>query len=153
MPVPPLAIQHPAAHHALRTKPESLRVFICDDDVDFTNELASALTASSFEVRVLGNGRTPMEIFELFAPDIVLLDLYMPPPDGFEMMNHITQNIAQRNVSLVLMSGAEAGLLETATRFCSARGITPVAALQKPVWLKDILGVCCAHRRRPRAVT
>jgi DNA-binding response OmpR family regulator len=153
MPVPPLAIQHSTAHHALRTKPESLRVFICDDDVDFTAELASALTASSFEVRVLGNGRTPIEIFELFAPDIVLLDLFMPPPDGFEMMNHISQNIARRQVSLVLMSGAEAGLLETATHFCSARGIIPVAVLQKPVRLKDILGVCCAHHRKPRVGT
>jgi DNA-binding response OmpR family regulator len=152
MPVPPLASLRPASLHALRTKPESLRVFVCDDDLVFADELLSALTASSFEVRTLRHGRTPVEIFELFAPDIVLLDLFMPPPDGFEMMSHIAQNIRHKHVSLVLMSGADHSQLETATHFCSGRGITPARVLQKPVRLSDILSVCMAHRRRPRTV-
>jgi len=150
MPAPPLAASRPANPHALRTKPESLRVFVCDDDLAFADELASALSASGFEARTLRDGRTPVEIFELFAPDVVLLDLYMPPPDGFEMMSLIAQNSARRNISLVVMSGAEAGMLETATQFSSGRGITPAAVLQKPVRLADILSVCMTHRRRPR---
>lgn len=152
MPVPPLASLRPTAQHSLRTKPETLRVFVCDDDLVFAGELASALNASSFEARTLRDGRTPLEIFELFAPDIVLLDLFMPPPDGFEMMNHIAQNIRHKHVSLVLMSGADQSQLETATQFCSGRGITPVAVLQKPVKLKDILSVCMNHRRQPRSI-
>jgi CheY-like chemotaxis protein len=150
MPVPPLSIARPATQHALRTKPESLRVFVCDDDLDFAAEVASALSASGFEARTLLNGKSPVEIFELFAPDIVLLDIYMPPPDGFEMMNLISQNIARRHISLALMSGADLGLLETAARFCRDRRIIPAAVLQKPVRLNDILGVCLAHRRKPR---
>jgi CheY-like chemotaxis protein len=151
MPVPPLQTSRPPSG-GLRTNPESLRVFICDDDMDFATELASALTASGFEARTLANGKTPTEIFELFAPDIVLLDIFMPPPDGFEMMNHIAQNIRHKHISLALISGAETRQLETATHFCAARGITPAAVLQKPVRLSDILGVCIAHpRQRHRA--
>ena len=149
MPVPPLQTQRQAPK-TLRTNPESLRVFICDDDMDFATELASALTASGFEARTLANGKTPMEIFELFAPDIVLLDIFMPPPDGFEMMNHIAQNIRHSHVSLALISGADSSQLETATHFCSGRGITPVAVLQKPVRLSDILSICMNHPRRRR---
>jgi DNA-binding response OmpR family regulator len=152
MPVPPLASPRPSALHALRTRPEALRVFICDDDLVFADELASALTASSFEARTLRDGKTPIEIFELFAPDIVLLDIFMPPPDGFEMMNHIAQNIRHKHVSLALMSGADHNQLETATHFCTGRGLTPAAVLQKPVRLADILSVCMSHRRRPRSI-
>jgi DNA-binding response OmpR family regulator len=152
MPVSPLVPPRLASLHSLRIKPETLRVFICDDDLAFSDELASALTASNFEARTLRDGRTPVEIFELFAPDIVLLDLFMPPPDGFEMVNLISQNIARRHISLALMSGADAGLLDTATHFCSGRGINPVAVLQKPVRLADILSVCMSHRRRPRSM-
>ena len=64
MPVPPLASPRPLAPHALRTRPDALRVFICDDDLVFADELASALTASGFEARTLRDGKTPVDIFE-----------------------------------------------------------------------------------------
>jgi len=150
MPAPPLQTSRPPTAR-LRTNPESLRVFICDDDMDFATELASALTASGFEARTLAHGKTPKEIFELFAPDIVLQDIFMPPPDGYEMINHIAQNIRHKHVSLALISGADSNQLETAQLFCAARGITPVAILQKPVRLADILNVCMSHP--PRRMT
>jgi DNA-binding response OmpR family regulator len=153
MPVPPLSPTRPPGAHALRTRPGALRVFICDDDQAFADELASALKASGFEARTLLDGRTPVEIFELFAPDVILLDIFMPPPDGFEMMNLIAQNSARRNISLVLISGADPALLETAMRFSTNRGIRPEAALRKPVRLADILAVCMTHRRKPQAAT
>jgi DNA-binding response OmpR family regulator len=153
MPVPPLAPNRPPGAHALRTRPEALRVFICDDDQAFADELASALKASGFEARTLMDGRTPVEIFELFAPDVILLDIFMPPPDGFEMMNLIAQNSTRRRTSLVLMSGADSTLLDTATHFSIGHGITPAAVLRKPVRLADILAVCMAHRRAPRVAT
>ena len=149
MPAPPLQTIRPASAK-LRTNPESLRVFVCDDDMDFATELASALTASGFEARTLANGKTPKEIFELFAPDVVLLDIFMPPPDGFEMINHIAQNIRHKYVALALISGAESEQLLTAQQFCSARGIVPVAVLQKPVRLSDILSICMTHPSRRR---
>ena len=150
MPAPPLQTIRPASAK-LRTNPESLRVFVCDDDMDFATELASALTASGFEARTLAHGKTPKEIFELFAPDIVLQDIFMPPPDGYEMINHIAQNIRHKHVSLALISGADSNQLETAQLFCAARGITPVAILQKPVRLADILNVCMTHPKRRTA--
>jgi DNA-binding response OmpR family regulator len=151
MPAPPLAPTRTLADHPLRTT-DALRVFICDDDQAFADELASALTESGYEARTLRDGRTPVEIFELFAPDVVLLDIFMPPPDGFEMMNLIAQHSQRRNTSLVLMSGAGSSLLNTAVHFSTGRGLKPAAALRKPLRLTDILAVCMAHRRKPRAV-
>jgi len=148
MPVPPFASPRPAYPRALRPNPESLRVFICDDDLDFAAELACALANCGFEVRTLLDGRTPLEILELFVPDVILLDLFMPPPDGFEMVNHIVQHAAHRDISVAIMSGSTASMLETAGRFCVARGITASAVLQKPILISDVLRVCNGHRGR-----
>jgi DNA-binding response OmpR family regulator len=150
MPVPPLATGPARQPRQLRIDPGKIRVFVCDDDLDFAAEMASALATSGFEARTLKDGRTPVEIFELFAPDIVLLDIFMPPPDGYEIINHIVQNKGGHAVSVVVLSGADTKTLEIASRFCTDRGIRPAAVLQKPVRLNDILSVCSGHRRQDR---
>ena len=150
MPAPPLSARSFSFQRKLSIDPGRIRVFVCDDDLDFAAEVASALAASGFEARTLKDGRTPVEIFELFKPDVVLLDIFMPPPDGFEIINHIAQNRAGSSISIALMSGADAKLLDIATRFCTDRGLKPAAVLQKPVRLNDILTVCFSQRRQDR---
>src|ERR1700754_49291 len=115
MPAPPLPVGSFAYQRKLSIDPGRLRVFVCDDDLDFAAEVASALAASGFEARTLKDGKTPVEIFELFKPDVVLLDIYMPPPDGFEIINHIAQNIGRSSLSIALLSAADAKLLDIAT--------------------------------------
>lgn len=150
MPAPPLSSASFTYQRKLSIDPGKLRVFVCDDDLDFASEVASALSASGFEARTLKDGRTPVEIFELFKPDVVLLDIFMPPPDGFEIISHVAQNSNGRAISIALLSGADVKLLDIATRFCTDRGMKPVAVLQKPVRLNDVLSVCFSHRRQNR---
>jgi|SRR6185312_11217530 len=150
MPAPPLSARTFSFQRKLSIDPGRIRVFVCDDDLDFAAEVASALAASGFEARTLKDGRTPVEIFELFKPDVVLLDIYMPPPDGFEIINHIAQNKGGSSISIALMSAADAQMLDVTTRFCTDRGLKPAAVLQKPVRLNDILTVCFSHRRQDR---
>jgi len=151
MPVPPLPSHRPISQKPLRTSRASLRIFVCDDDLEFADELAGALSLAGYEIRTLRDGKSPVEIFELFLPDVVLLDIYMPPPDGFEVMSHITNDTRPRDVSLILASGAEDAMLDVARQYCAARGIKPAAVLRKPVRLSEVLAVCRAHhdRRQP----
>lgn len=142
MPAPPLPSARKVTLRPLRTDPASTRIFVCDDDLDFADELTCALGAGGFDVRTLRDGRTPVEVFELCRPDIVLLDIFMPPPDGFEMMNHICQDRRAGNLALILLSGAEGALLDVAAGFCRARGMLPAATLRKPVRLDGLLQVC-----------
>jgi DNA-binding response OmpR family regulator len=148
MPVSPLPTSRQASFRALRTTRAKARVFICDDDLEFADELGGALALAGFEVRTLRDGKSPVEIFELFLPDVVLLDIYMPPPDGFEVMAHIVSDTRQRAVSLILASGAQDNMLDVAQQYCAARGLRPAAVLRKPVRLSEILAVCRAHRGR-----
>jgi DNA-binding response OmpR family regulator len=150
MPVPPLPTTRPAGLRPLRTS-QALRVFVCDDDLDFADELAGALGLAGFAVRTLRDGKSPVEIFELFLPDVVLLDIYMPPPDGFEVMGHIANDSRPRDVSLILASGAQDAMLDVAREYCAARGIRPAAVLRKPLRLSDVMAVCRSHQDRHRA--
>jgi DNA-binding response OmpR family regulator len=151
MPAPPLPVHRPIGQKPLRASRASLRVFVCDDDLDFADELGGALGLAGFEVRTLRDGKSPVEIFEFFLPDVVLLDIYMPPPDGFEVMSHLVSDTRQRDISLILASGADDNMLEVARQYCAARGIRPAAVLRKPVRLSEVLAVCRAHRDRIQA--
>jgi DNA-binding response OmpR family regulator len=151
MPTSPLPTKRLVIQGSLYRSSRGKRVFICDDDLDYASEVASALTDAGFEVKTLRDGKSPVEIFELFRPDIVFLDIFMPPPDGFEVVNHISQDTRQKPLSVVLVSGADGTLLDVAGRFCQARGIKPAATLQKPVRLAAILQLCKDHYQRHAA--
>jgi PleD family two-component response regulator len=150
MPVPPLPLNYklrPARGATVKVK-SPRRVFICDDDLDFAEELAQGLSASGYETRTLASDASAIRILETFRPDLMLLDIYMSPPDGFEMINHMRQSAENREIPLVLISGAGAGLLEVATRFCIARKLRLAAAFQKPLNLLEIIRVCDVHTRQ-----
>ena len=132
----------PLASRPLRP---ATRVFVCDDDLDFADQLSWALVRDGFDVRTLRDGKSPTEIFEHFWPDIVLLDIYMPPPDGFEVMNHILRDTRHRPISLMLASGADDPMLDMARQFCGARGLAPVAVWRKPICLSEVLRICHGH--------
>ncbi|OJU08235.1 MAG: hypothetical protein BGN85_14495 [Alphaproteobacteria bacterium 64-11] len=109
--------------------------------------MAEGLAANGFEARTLAGNRSATDIFDDFLPEVVLLDLYMPPPDGFEMINHIRNTSDLKRVPLVLMSGAGTGILEVASRFCIARNMSLAAAFQKQVNLEEMVRVCNIHVR------
>ena len=146
MPAPPLppSNRRRPTHMpvAVKTAP---RIFICDDNLEFAQELAEALEANGFETRTLAGNRPPTQIVDGFLPDMILLDIYMPPPDGFEMINHIRDASGCKDVPLVLMSGADPGLMEVASRFCIARNVRLAAAFRKPVDLGNIIRICNIH--------
>ena len=149
MPAPPLPPTYkPRPGKAPFLEKPVRRIFICDDDLDFATELANGLAIYGFKAKTLMDDGSTIDLFETFRPDMMLLDIYMPPPDGFEVMSHIANDTRPRDVSLILASGAEDAMLDVARQYCAARGIKPAAALKKPVRLSEILAVCRAHRDR-----
>jgi DNA-binding response OmpR family regulator len=121
------------------------RVFVCDDDLIFAEELALGLAGCGFDVMTLAAGLASQDIFDHFRPAVVLLDIFMPPPDGFEVMNQARTGKEQGDIAWVLMSGAGTDLLDVAARFCVARNMRLAGAFQKPLNLNDIVKLCAIH--------
>lgn len=61
------------------------KVLVVDDEEYITDLLGTALRFVGFEVAVAGNGNDALRRLGDFGPDLVILDVMMPSPDGFEV--------------------------------------------------------------------
>lgn len=65
------------------------KALIVDDREAEVDLLKAYLADSVEEVRTLTDSRLIEEVFAEFQPDIILLDLHMPDPDGFEVLRRL----------------------------------------------------------------
>ena len=65
------------------------RVLVVDDNAAQVRILRAYLEAEVAEVRGLVDSRQVEQVFAEFQPDVVVLDLHMPAPDGFEVLRRL----------------------------------------------------------------
>jgi putative two-component system response regulator len=82
------------------------RVLIVDDDPDNVLLLESFLSEDAESVRTVTDSGLVEQAFNEFVPDIVLLDLHMPDPDGLEILRRLRSVRASLGfVPFVVMTG------------------------------------------------
>jgi CheY-like chemotaxis protein len=111
------------------------RVLVVDDNVDNTKTIAKLLELLGNEVKTAFDGPTALHIAEVFAPNVVLLDLGMPGMDGFEVCRVLRAHPGLRSIFVVAMTGwgGEENRLRTRDAGFDAHLVKPVdsAALLK----------------------
>lgn len=65
------------------------RILIVDDEPANILLLEAILEHTAGEIRSLTDSRQVEQVFVEFEPDIVLLDLHMPDPDGLEVLRRL----------------------------------------------------------------
>ena len=103
----PVLVAASAAHEqSRRVKPlPSRRILIVDDSRDGGESMAMLLRVLGAEVALAHSGRHALECVESFKPDVVLLDIGMPGMDGYEVARRIRANPANRDLSLIALTG------------------------------------------------
>ncbi|MBP6298183.1 MAG: response regulator transcription factor [Anaerolineae bacterium] len=124
-----------------------MKVLIVDDEQVIGDALASRLRSDHIEVLTRTNGRDALKAFEIWAPDVVVLDIVMPGEfDGLEVCRRI------RDVSdvPVMMMSAQA-----ITENDIVEGLTAGADeyLVKPVRLNEFAARVQAMLRRAAPTT
>ena len=61
------------------------KILIVDDDVNVTTLLRKYLVPRKFEVTTINQSSKTMQAAHALHPDLFIIDLMMPPPDGFEL--------------------------------------------------------------------
>jgi DNA-binding response OmpR family regulator len=61
------------------------KILIVDDDVQVTSLLKKYLSSKNFEIITTNQSSKAIQMANLIHPDLFILDLMMPPPDGFEL--------------------------------------------------------------------
>jgi EAL domain-containing protein (putative c-di-GMP-specific phosphodiesterase class I)/CheY-like chemotaxis protein len=105
------------------------RIVLIDDD-RVVGEIVSAL-AKSMDLQCSVT-RSPEEFFDRVRPDtdVILLDLVMPEMDGIEILRLLGER--QCKARIILMSGVNIRVIETAKKLAQSHGLTVVGHLQKP---------------------
>lgn len=67
------------------------RILLVEDDRALARVLADNLTYSGFDVTVAEGGLNVLNVAREFCPDLVLLDVMLPGPNGFELCGLIRQ--------------------------------------------------------------
>jgi len=61
------------------------KILIVDDDPQVTTLLKRYLSPRNYEVTTINQSSKTIQTANLMRPDLFILDLMMPPPDGFEL--------------------------------------------------------------------
>ena len=67
------------------------KILICDDDQIITDSLSEYLSAMDYEILAVNDGNGALNNFVSFNPDLVLLDIMMPNPNGLDVIKIIRE--------------------------------------------------------------
>jgi putative two-component system response regulator len=81
------------------------RVLVADDERENRELLSDMLDLEGHSVVTANDGRHCLELFAQQRPDIVLLDVHMPDPDGFAVCRLIKSDPDTRLIPVVMVTG------------------------------------------------
>lgn len=60
-------------------------ILVVDDDIHATTLFKTLLSAKGFDAVIVNDSATAVEVANSTNPDLIILDLMMPAPNGFEV--------------------------------------------------------------------
>jgi CheY-like chemotaxis protein len=81
------------------------RILIVDDNRDSADMLGVMLGLKGHTVQAVYDGSATFEVGATFAPDVVLLDLGMPRPDGFEVCRRLRKQPWGAHALVIAVTG------------------------------------------------
>jgi DNA-binding NtrC family response regulator len=103
-------------------------ILIVDDDASIRSSLQNILTDSDYDVTVAEDGDSAQDAFS--KADLLILDLYLPIQDGWDILGHVNSNYPL--LPVIIITGLVDQLDETTIPGASA-------FLEKPVEVPALL--------------
>jgi putative two-component system response regulator len=75
------------------------------DDMETNIDILEAILSDDYNVLIASNGEEALKIIGEASPDLVLLDLYMPGMDGFEVLETIRKDEKYDNMPVLFVTG------------------------------------------------
>ncbi len=82
-------------------------ILLADDTPEQIEAAVAALRQSNIKVRIASKGSTALRLIEQHAPDLILLDVYMPGMDGFEVCKAIKCNPDFKNIPIIFLTASD----------------------------------------------
>lgn len=83
-------------------------VLVVDDDAVSRHVLCQALASAELPFVAVASGTEALAQIAQVRPSLVLLDLVMPPPDGYQVLRLLRSHPETRDVPVVVLTGVDA---------------------------------------------
>ena len=107
-------------------------ILVVDDEPSILQSLQGILADEGFEVTTASNGYEALQQIEADAPDLVLLDIWMPGIDGLETLKEIKKN--HPYIQAIMITGH--GTIETAVQ---ATKLGAFDFIEKPLSIEKVI--------------
>jgi putative two-component system response regulator len=84
---------------------QRMKILIVDDEPANVALLQEILVENGYaRLESVGNSKNVLETYKKFQPDLVLLDLMMPPPDGFAILESLRSENGESFLPVVVLT-------------------------------------------------
>ena len=77
------------------------KILIVDDDNNIAELISLYLEKECFETRIVGDGEEALQVFPIFKPNLILLDLMLPGIDGYQVCREVRSS---SQVPIIMLS-------------------------------------------------
>jgi EAL domain-containing protein (putative c-di-GMP-specific phosphodiesterase class I)/DNA-binding response OmpR family regulator/HPt (histidine-containing phosphotransfer) domain-containing protein len=125
-----------------------LYVMVLEDDT-LQMEMASIILRNLGVTRIASctDGSQALAVVRTYQPDLLLCDLTMPGMDGIAFLRQVAQQ--GFTGSVILLNGADRGVMKAAENLAKAYGLNLLAALNKPLQ-QDALQIALTRQKQSK---
>ncbi len=82
----------------------SRSVLVVDDEPNIVLSIKFLMKQQGYEVRTASNGEEALQALNEKVPDLILLDVMMPKPDGYEVCQRIRATAKWRAIPVIMLT-------------------------------------------------
>ncbi len=124
------------------------RLLVVDDEPVCATLIQKTAEGSGFEVMVTDDPRSFLNTARSWRPTVISLDLRLPGTDGIQLLRALAADKCDAHV--IISSGAEHRVLESAMQLGHDRGLTMSGVMQKPFRVDRLREMLAGFRRMPK---
>ncbi len=128
----------------------SNRLLVIDDEAAICEFVRDVAEGKGFDVVAVEAFDEFRSSYRSLDPSLVILDLKMPKVDGIEVLRFLADE--RSSAQILLVSGADTRILNTAKQLGSTQGLNMLGALQKPIMLVDLEAMLEAAEHKDRSI-
>ena len=81
-----------------------VKILVVDDDIHATTLFETILTAKGYETVIVNDSAIAVNVANTSRPDLIILDLMMPEPNGFEVCRTLRSNTRFSQIPIVIFT-------------------------------------------------
>ena len=79
-------------------------ILIADDEEGILDAVEIRLKSKGYNVTKASSGKEALSKADEIQPDLIIMDIDMPPPNGYQACRQIKENIALKHIPVILLT-------------------------------------------------